>query len=292
MKKIIKNDNDSIVSKRTSYTEDIEEFEEPTINQSLENTNDILFSQNNIFILNKKLVKQTKKPKNKKLHNNSFLFKPKLFSKDYDDVNMEKWFRNRIKITHDEKNPKKKLYKLYSDDKIKHSALLYAQKENGIYVIRNDFGIEAKIRWNIFSNHFKVYDDKDNLIEEIIYNFNFKGWNGPTKLKIFIPKTLDKKKSWSKNKNKQIIHKTENKVPEFSEYFKVFVLKFIRRKVIPNEKNIQIIFSDYKEEKDNILLQFAQSSKDEFILDYKYPFNNIIAFALGLTSLSSRTFCK
>jgi hypothetical protein len=292
MKKIIKNDNDSIVSKRTSYTEDIEEFEEPTINQSLENTNDILFSQNNIFILNKKLVKQTKKPKNKKLHNNSFLFKPKLFSKDYDDVNMEKWFRNRIKITHDEKNPKKKLYKLYSDDKIKHSALLYAQKENGIYVIRNDFGIEAKIRWNIFSNHFKVYDDKDNLIEEIIYNFNFKGWNGPTKLKIFIPKTLNKKKSWSKNKNKQIIHKTENKVPEFSEYFKVFVLKFIRRKVIPNEKNIQIIFSDYKEEKDNILLQFAQSSKDEFILDYKYPFNNIIAFALGLTSLSSRTFCK
>ena len=247
MKKIIKNDNDSIVSKRTSYTEDIEEFEEPTINQSLENTNDILFSQNNIFILNKKLVKQTKKPKNKKLHNNSFLFKPKLFSKDYDDVNMEKWFRNRIKITHDEKNPKKKLYKLYSDDKIKHSALLYAQKENGIYVIRNDFGIEAKIRWNIFSNHFKVYDDKDNLIEEIIYNFNFKGWNGPTKLKIFIPKTLNKKKSWSKNKNKQIIHKTENKVPEFSEYFKVFVLKFIRRKVIPNEKNIQIIFSDYKE---------------------------------------------
>jgi hypothetical protein len=281
MKKIIKNDNDSIVSKRTSYTEDIEEFEEPTINQSLENTNDILFSQNNIIILNKKLVKQTKKPKNKKLHNNSFLFKPKLFSKNYDDVNMEKWFRNRIEITHDEKNPKKKLYKLYSDDKMKHSALLYAQKENGIYVIRNDFGIEAKIRWNIFSNHFKVYDDKDNLIEEIIYNFNFKGWNGPTKLKILIPKTLDKKKSWSKNKNKQIIHKTENKVPEFSEYFKVFVLKFIRRKVIPNEKNIQIIFSDYKEEKDNILLQFAQSSKDEFILDYKYPFNSIIAFALG-----------
>ena len=205
---------------------------------------------------------------------------------------MDKWFRNRIEITHDEKNPKKKLYKLYSDDKMKHSALLYAQKENGIYVIRNDFGIEAKIRWNIFSNHFKVYDDKDNLIEEIIYNFNFKGWNGPTKLKILIPKTLDKKKSWSKNKNKQIIHKTENKVPEFSEYFKVFVLKFIRRKVIPNEKNIQIIFSDYKEEKDNILLQFAQSSKDEFILDYKYPFNSIIAFALGLTSLSSRTFCK
>ena len=53
MNKFIKNDNESIASKRTSYTEDIEES---TINQSLENTNDIFLNQNNMFILNKKLV--------------------------------------------------------------------------------------------------------------------------------------------------------------------------------------------------------------------------------------------
>ena len=93
---------------------------------------------------------------------------------------MEKWFRNRIKISSDEKNNKKKILKLYSDDKNKpHSnpSLLWVEKERGIYVIRNNEEIVAKLRWNIFSNHFKLFDDKDNLIEEIIYNFNFKGWN-------------------------------------------------------------------------------------------------------------------
>ena len=85
------------------------------------------------------------------------------------------------------------------------SSLLTAQKEKGIYVIRNNEGIVAKIRWNIFSSNFKVYDDKDNLIEEIIYNFNFKGWNGPTKLKILLPKTeKNNKRPWNKNKNKKI----------------------------------------------------------------------------------------
>lgn len=288
MKKMIRNDSDSIISKKTSFTEDIEE---PNRSQKLENTNDILFNQNNnIFILNKKLTKM--KSKNKKKSNNSFFFKPKIFFEEYDNVNMERWFRNRIQISYDEKNPKKKIFKLFSDDKIKNWPLLIAQKEKGIYVIRNDEGILAKIRWNLFSNHFKVFDDKNRLIEEIIYNFNFKGWNGPTKLEIIIPKVPSIKKSWSKNKNKMLIHKIVNKVPEYNEYFKLYVLKFLRRTVIPNEKNFQVIFSDYKEDNDNLLLQFAQTKKNEFFLDFKYPFNNITAFALGLTSLASRTFCK
>ena len=165
-----------------------------------------------------------------------------------------------------------------------------AQKEKGIYVIRNNEGIVAKIRWNIFSSHFKVYDDMDNLIEEIIYNFNFKGWNGPTKLKILLPKTeKNSKRPWNKNKNKKIVQKIENKMPEYSDLFHVYVLKFINRKVIPNERNIQLINTEYKEDNNNILLQFAQSDQNEFILDYKYPFNNITAFALGITSLSSST---
>ena len=289
MKSYIKNDNESIASKRTTYTEDIEDS---IINESLEKTNDILINQNNMFLLNKKLVKVNKNTPNKKLSNNSFFFKPKIFSEQFNEINMDKWNRNTIKIIFDEKNPKKKIFKLYSDDKNKHISLLHAQKEKGIYVIRNNEGIVAKIRWNLFSNHFKVYNDKNNLIEEIIYNFNYKGWNGPTKLQIIIPKMLNNKKSWSKNKNKSIIHKIQNKVPEYNEFFKIYVLKFLRRNIIPNEKNIQVIYSDYKEDNDNILLQFAQSNINEFILDYKYPFNNITAFALGLTSLSSRTFCK
>ena len=62
-----------------------------------------------------------------------------------------------------------------------------------------------------FSNHLKVFDDKGNLIEEIIYNFNFKGWNDPTKLQILFPKTPIKTKSIYHNMNKKIFHKIENK---------------------------------------------------------------------------------
>ena len=292
MIKSMKNEKDYLnYSKRTTaYTDDINKS---TRELSLEKTNDILFNKNNDFGLNKKLVKGTKKSKKKKLSNKALCLKPNIYLEEYDEINMEKWFRTKIKITNDEKNQKKHIYKLYLDDKKKsRPSILRAEKEKGIYVIRNNDTILAKIKWNIVSSHFKIYDDKNNLIEEIIYNFNFKGWNGPTKLQILIPKTPSKKNSWSKNKNKAVIHKIENIMPEFNEFFNVYVLKFIRRKVIPNEKNMQVIYSDYKEEKNNILLQFAQSNNNEYILDYKYPFNDITAFALGLTHLSSRTFFK
>ena len=83
-----------------------------------------------------------------------------------------------------------------------------------------------------------------------------------------------------------------NKSPTYNDFFKVYTLKFIERKVIPNEKNFQVIFSDYKEDSNDILLQFAQSVDNGFVLDYKFPFNNITAFALAITAMASRTFCR
>ena len=87
------------------------------------------------------------------------------------------------------------------------------------------------------------------------------------------------------------IYKLKNKAPEFNEFFNVYTLKFKDRRVIPNEKNMQIIYQDFIEDNQNILLQFAQSEKG-YILDYKFPFNNITAFALAITAMSSRTFCN
>ena len=293
MKKFMKNGSDSNYSTKSSYTEGVNES---TLSRSLENTNDILFTHLNEFVLNKKLVKINQIPQKKKSSKKTFSLKPKIYSEEYDEINMDKWFRNRIKISLDEKNPKKKIFKLYSDDKNKsHSNqfLLWVEKERGSYVVRNNEGIVAKLRWNIFSNHFKVFDDKDNLIEEIIYNFNFKGWNGPTKLTILIPKTPGRKSSYSKNKNRHILHKMNNKFPEYNEIFHTYVLNFLRRPgIIPNERNIQVINSEFKEDSNNILLQFAQTNLNEFILDYKYPYNKITAFALAVTLLSSRTFCN
>ena len=84
-----------------------------------------------------------------------------------------------------------------------------------------------------------------------------------------------------------------NKAPIYNDFFKVYTLNFIKRSVVPNEKNFQVIFSDYKEDNNDILLQFAQSkNNNEFILDYKFPFNNVTAFALAITAMASRTFCK
>ena len=292
--KNLKNVNDSIFS--SSKTACTDEVEKSPKNQSLENTNDILFVPNRSLILSKKLVKITKDSKNsqiKKMPNKMSQFNNRDYLKGLEGINMEKWFQNRIKIINDEKNPKKIIYRLISDEKPKSKkSLLFASKEKGIYVIRNGEGVMARIRWNIFSNHFKVFDDKNNLIGEIIYNFNFKGMNGPTKFKIILPKSLCKKKSLSKIKNKKAVHKIENKMPVFNDFFKTYVLNFFNRKIIPNEKNMQVIYSEYKEDNNNILLQFAQSNQNEFILDYKYPFNNITAFTLGITALSSRTFCK
>ena len=291
MKTFIKKAKDSNKSYKLTYTE---EAEVSTRSQSLENTNDILFNQNKDFILNKKVVKISKKSKTKKSSHKTFFSKSREFYEDMDEINTEKWFKNKINIFFDEKNPKKVVYKYYSEEKSKpHSPLLFAQKEKGIYVIRNNEGILAKIRWNIFSNHFKVFDDKGNLIEEIIYNFNFKGWNGPTKLQILIPKSPIKANSIYHNKNKKIFHKIVNKMPEYNDFFKTYVLSFQNRtKIIPNEKNMQFIYSEYKEDNNNILMQFAQSNRNEFILDHKYPFNNVISFAFGITALSSRIFCK
>ena len=291
-KKMLQNFNDSYTSAVTASTEN---HDQSFMSKSLENTNDILLINLNEFSFDKTYKKgNSKKTLKKKLSNKTFFhLKPSLFKED--DINTEKWSTNKIKINYIQNNPKKILYKLYKDDKYKshlHQTLM-AQKEKGIYIIRNNFGICAKIRWNLFSNHFKVFDENNNLIEEIIYEFNFKGWNGPTKLKILLPKKTTQEKSLTKlSGNKKMVHNIKNKSPIYNDYFKVYTLKFIDRKVIPNEKNFQVIFTDYKEDNNDILLQFAQSENNEFILDYKYPFNNVTAFALAITAMASRTFCK
>jgi len=287
------NFNDSYTSAITASTENQDQSFSSKV---LENTNDILLIHLNEFSINNTFKKtETKKTPKKKLSNKTFfLSKPSLFKED--DINTEKWFTNKIRVNPAGKNSKKILYKLLKDDKFKktHShQVLMAQKEKGIYIIRNNFGICAKIRWNLFSNHFKVFDESNNLIEEIIYEFNFKGINGPTKLKILLPKITKNEKSLVNiTGNKKLVYNMKNKSPVYNDFFKVYTLQFIRRKVIPNEKNFQIIFSDYKEDSNDILLQFAQSENDEFILDFKHPFNNITAFALAITAMSSRTFCK
>ena len=198
---------------------------------------------------------------------------------------------------------RKIIYCLESEDKDellnKNKNTLFAYKDNGFYAIYKYINrqdnyekeIKARLKWNLLSNKFKIFDNKNRLIEEINYNLNFKGWSGPTKLQVIIHENNNLNFDFMNH-----IYKMENKSPEYNSIYKTYVLNFINRKVIPNEKNIQIIFAKNEGwnngNKNDILLQLAQTQNNEFILDFKYPFNNITAFALALSCLSSRTFCK
>ena len=268
---------------------------------NFENTNKALLNVKADLLLNKKVVKVSS---NSFTKNNSVQLKNNIIVNDGNfNINKSEWIRNRLKIDTNMQE-RKIIYSLETekDNDSNHVIdVLSAYKDNGFYVIfkyvneKNTFDkeIKAKIKWNMFSNHFKIFDRNDNIIEEIIYNFNFKGWNGPTKLQILLPTSKQNIiNGIGISNNRLYMHKMENKQPEYNSLYKCYVLNFIKRKVIPNEKNMQIVYSDLKEDKSNILLQFAQTEKNEYILDYKYPFNNITALALAMTNLSSRMFCQ
>ena len=267
---------------------------------NFENTNKALLNVQADLLLNKKVVKVS----NSLTKNNSVQLKNNIIVNDETfNINKNEWIRNRLKIDTNMQE-RKIIYRLETENENNSSNsidVLSAYKDNGFYVIfkyineKNNYDkeIKAKIKWNMFSNHFKIFDRNDNIIEEIIYNFNFKGWNGPTKLQILLPTSKPNIiNGIGVNNSKLYMHKMENKQPEYNSIYKCYVLNFIKRKVIPNEKNMQIVYSDLKEDKSNILLQFAQTEKNEYILDYKYPFNNITALALAMTNLSSRMFCQ
>jgi hypothetical protein len=267
---------------------------------NFENTNKALLNVQADLLLNKKVVKVS----NSLIKNNSVQLKNNIIVNDETfNINKNEWIRNRLKIDTNMQE-RKIIYRLETENENNSSNsidVLSAYKDNGFYVIfkyineKNNYDkeIKAKIKWNMFSNHFKIFDRNDNIIEEIIYNFNFKGWNGPTKLQILLPTSKPNIiNGIGVNNSKLYMHKMENKQPEYNSIYKCYVLNFIKRKVIPNEKNMQIVYSDLKEDKSNILLQFAQTEKNEYILDYKYPFNNITALALAMTNLSSRMFCQ
>ena len=270
----------------------------PEDESKLENTNNALLISTKEFMLNKKIIKgQQGQFSNTIIKSNSLFHEDEELAKKRNE-----WKKNILKISSNIQE-RKIIYSLepeLGDDlSNKNKNTIFAYKDNGFYAIYKyinshnnyDKEIKARLKWNLLSNKFKIFDNKNKLIEEINYNLNFKGWSGPTKLQVIIHENNNLNFDFMNN-----AYKMENKSPEYNSIYKTYVLNFINRKVIPNEKNIQIIFMKNEGwnngNKNDILLQFAQTQNNEFILDFKYPFNNITAFALALSCLSSRTFCK
>ena len=270
----------------------------PEDESKLENTNNAFLISTKEFMLNKKIIKgQQGQFSNTIIKSNSLFHEDEELAKKRNE-----WKKNILKISSNMQE-RKIIYSLepeLGDDlSNKNKNTIFAYKDNGFYAIYKylnshnnyDKEIKARLKWNLLSNKFKIFDNKNKLIEEINYNLNFKGWSGPTKLQVIIHENNNLNFDFMNN-----AYKMENKSPEYNSIYKTYVLNFINRKVIPNEKNIQIIFMKNEGwnngNKNDILLQFAQTQNNEFILDFKYPFNNITAFALALSCLSSRTFCK
>jgi hypothetical protein len=266
----------------------------PDDESKYDNTNNNLLMNTKDFLLNKKLIKGPQ--------NNIYTTSNTLKENEELIKKRNEWKKNSLKIIKNMQEGKIIYHlepEIENDFSNKNKSALLAYKDNGFYAIfkyknskiNNDKEIKARLKWNLLSNKFKIFDNKNKLIEEINYNLNFKGWNGPTKLQVIIHENNNLNFDFLNN-----IYKMENKSPEYNNLYKTYVLNFINRKVIPNEKNLQIIFAKNEgwneDNKNDILLQFAQVQNNEFILDYKYPFNNITAFALALSALSSRTFCQ
>ncbi len=213
------------------------------------------------------------------------------------DLQQESWSRNKLikKIESKHLN----LYLFDDNNNEKNYLILHSKKEINHYTIYNQQNKElAKIKWNFLSSNFKVYDSNNNELLNVKYELNIKGLNGPTKMKIILSKNLNfNSREWYNQQTKSYdndkVYLMENKQPVYNQIYKCYVLKFINRKIKTSTKNFQIIFkSNSIEEPNNILLQFAETEEGYFILDYKYPFNNITAFAIGIIANSSKFFCE
>ena len=213
------------------------------------------------------------------------------------DLQHESWSRNKLikKIESKHLN----LYLFDDNNNDKNYLILHSKKDINQYTIYNQQNTElAKIKWNFLSSNFKVYDNNNNELLNVIYEINIKGLNGPTKLKIILSKNSNfNSREWYNQQTKSYdndkVYLMENKQPVYNQIYKCYVLKFINRRIKTSTKNFQIIFkSNSIEETNNILLQFAETDEGYFILDYKYPFNNITAFAIGIIANSSKFFCE
>ena len=188
---------------------------------------------------------------------------------------------------------------MFNDNGGNNYLILYAKKENKHYTIYNEKNNPISfIKWNFLSSNFKVYDNNNKELLNIIYDINIKGLNGPIKMKIILTKDTNySPRQWYNNQtksyNNDIVYVMENKQPVYNQIYKCYVLKFIDRKIKTSSKNFQIVFkSNSEEDQNNILLQFAETEQGFFILDYKFPFNDVTAFAVGIIANSSKILCE
>ncbi len=80
-----------------------------------------------------------------------------------------------------------------------------------------------------------------------------------------------------------------NKLPQWNEETRSFVLNFHNRVSRASVKNFQAV-PDF--DLDYIAMQFGRIGPDAFTLDFQYPLSAFQAFAIGLSSLDPKLACE
>lgn len=79
--------------------------------------------------------------------------------------------------------------------------------------------------------------------------------------------------------------KVVNKPPYFNYDTNSYVLNFNGRVTMPSTRNFQII---HPRDTSYITMTFGKISRNEYVLDYTYPWSGIEAFSIALSSFSNR----
>jgi tubby-related protein 1 len=191
--------------------------------------------------------------------------------------------------------------KLYYNLLISNNIILTAEKRsNCSYTIFKNSNVDdvlAVLNSNFLGIEFELTSNGKAFIG-IKYELNVLGIKGPRRMKIYLPSNHEGIKI---NKNENVIKMFEankevnvykNKMPIWSESNIIYkehqshILDFKGRVRRMSVKNFQIM------DDDNLILQFGRSDEDSYIMDFRYPFTPIQAFAISLSSIDKKYGCQ
>lgn len=91
---------------------------------------------------------------------------------------------------------------------------------------------------------------------------------------------------YEKGDDKRIIKKYENLTPKYNEQRGCYTLNFFGRVSKASARNFQLIETDADD--DEIILSHGKTAKNEFNVDFRAPFNSLIAFGISLSAIGKK----
>eukprot|EP00347_Sterkiella_histriomuscorum_P007807 403347486 len=195
-------------------------------------------------------------------------------------------------------------YKLRMESKSDVRLFAERQSENSEFIVsqqqgeytKHGRGYMGQIVPNFLGTKFDVYDygfelqhqskdlPKDFLplkrrICQIEYDSNFFA-EKPRSFRIGIT-------DYEKGNDQLIYKRYENMAPKFNESRGCYTLNFYGRVNKASARNFQLVETDGDDDED-IMLSHGKCSTNEFNLDYRSPFNQLIAFCISLTAIGKK----